>query len=234
MFRHDDGPPQSTLGLRIIPGQVSPELLFAPKDWGSSALLDALLVTVVLLPAGTKYKAAPIKGKLEGSSGGILMMDTVGPTFLDAFGKAQGIAFEARGKRHFQLAFSGAGKAVAALRDCDAALLKAWGIDRPIVGGAAKPPEPVEGNRARWFASELYPENAIKNKASGTVVARLDIAADGRVAHCTVVAGSGHAALDDHTCVVFRKRARFRPARDVGGKPVAMSVAHTVHWIFNR
>jgi protein TonB len=64
------------------------------------------------------------------------------------------------------------------------------------------------------FSDSDYPAEAQQNGEEGTVRARLDIDASGRVARCTVIRSSGHALLDSATCNILRSRARFAPARD--------------------
>ena len=41
---------------------------------------------------------------------------------------------------------------------------------------------------------------------------------------------SGSAVLDAMTCIVLRQRAKFKPARDVDGKPVHSYYDQRVTW----
>jgi len=54
----------------------------------------------------------------------------------------------------------------------------------------------------------------------GDVGVDLVISKRGRVIHCTVYQSSGHEVLDDATCEIFVKRARFKPAIDADGNPI--------------
>ena len=59
---------------------------------------------------------------------------------------------------------------------------------------------------------------------------RLEIAADGRVASCTITGSSGFAALDQATCALVSKRAKFQPARGSEGQPVAATYTNAIDW----
>lgn len=55
----------------------------------------------------------------------------------------------------------------------------------------------------------------------GAVYARLRVEANGRVSQCDVMRSFGNKNIDDWTCSLLRSRARFQPARDSEGRPVA-------------
>jgi protein TonB len=78
--------------------------------------------------------------------------------------------------------------------------------------------------RARLIRGRIddddYPRDAYRERAGGTVTARLAIGADGRVTDCTVTRSSGRAELDETTCRLIRQRFRYAPARDAAGKAV--------------
>jgi protein TonB len=64
-----------------------------------------------------------------------------------------------------------------------------------------------------------YPPEAMKNGSEGDVVADLTISPEGRVSACKVIQSSGHQVLNDATCDLLIKRARFKPATDANGRP---------------
>jgi protein TonB len=74
------------------------------------------------------------------------------------------------------------------------------------------------------FSGDDYPAAAQVRGEEGDVRARLDVDTRGRVSRCTIVQSSGSESLDDATCRILEERARFAPARDAGGNPVADSV----------
>ena len=85
------------------------------------------------------------------------------------------------------------------------------------------------GNPARWITSDDYPDGAYFGEQEGTTGFRLDVAADGRASACTITASSGNAALDNTTCALVMRRARFNPAIQ-DGKPVPGTYANRVRW----
>lgn len=92
----------------------------------------------------------------------------------------------------------------------------------------------VSGNRAGWITAEDYPSAAIRAEEEGTVTISVRIGADGRVGACMVTGSSGHAALDGATCRLYQRRARFTPARDDAGTPVASTYVDRVRWELPR
>jgi len=88
----------------------------------------------------------------------------------------------------------------------------------------ASPPEAPRSDLRTLFSGDDYPVEAQRNGEEGTVQARLAIGIDGRVARCTIIRSSGYASLDDATCNILQKRARFTPARDNSFAPVGDTV----------
>ena len=70
------------------------------------------------------------------------------------------------------------------------------------------------------FHADDYPMEARRNLWTGAVIADLKINEHGTVDECTIVESSGHKLLDDTTCSILVKRARFKPARDKDGNAV--------------
>lgn len=91
------------------------------------------------------------------------------------------------------------------------------------------PPRVVEPARARaslagLITTEDYPPSALRNEEQGTVRVRLSVDTSGRVTGCTVSQSSGHSSLDQTTCRLLQRRARFTPARDNTGQPIADTI----------
>ena len=99
------------------------------------------------------------------------------------------------------------------------------------------PPVRVEPARARsdlrtFFSDTDYPPSAVRNEEQGTVRVTLSVGTDGRVTNCTVTASSGSSALDQATCNIMRRRARFTPARDSSGNPTTDTItAPPIRWV---
>jgi len=79
---------------------------------------------------------------------------------------------------------------------------------------------------AQWIGGGPTDADNRRGRYQGTVAVQVTVEADGRVSRCATVRGSGNAGLDEMTCRLVRERARFTPALDARGRPVA-SQAHT-------
>jgi TonB family protein len=66
-----------------------------------------------------------------------------------------------------------------------------------------------------------YPADASSAGERGAVRFELGVDPDGRATECRLRVTSGSASLDGATCRLMRERARFTPARDAAGRPVA-------------
>ena len=82
--------------------------------------------------------------------------------------------------------------------------------------GGAKPLH-VEG----WFTADDYPDKAALWHQQGYVNVSFTIGTDGRMTNCQVTRSSSYPLLDAVPCKVLTKRARFAPAKDSAGAPVA-------------
>jgi protein TonB len=96
----------------------------------------------------------------------------------------------------------------------------------PRVSQAAR----AKGNLVSLFSTDDYPQSAIRNEEQGTTAVKLTIGPDGRVADCSITASSGSSALDNATCSILRRRARFSPAKDQAGNPISDSYSQRIRW----
>lgn len=97
----------------------------------------------------------------------------------------------------------------------------------PRVSQAAK----AKGNLPALFSTDDYPPSAIRSEEQGTTAVRLSIGADGRVSDCSVTSSSGSSSLDNATCSILRRRARFTPAKDQNGQPTSDSTSTRIKWV---
>ena len=89
--------------------------------------------------------------------------------------------------------------------------------------GGLSPQEDAQrrtGDVRTVFSADDYPVSAAQNGEEGTVQAKLTIDDEGRVSGCSIVRSSGHRSLDDATCSILSRRARFRPTRDSYGRAI--------------
>ncbi|MBX9925607.1 MAG: energy transducer TonB, partial [Hyphomicrobiaceae bacterium] len=96
----------------------------------------------------------------------------------------------------------------------------------PSRATGAKP----KGNPGRWATNDDYPARAQREEREGTAGFRVTIGPDGRVTGCDITASSGHADLDQETCKLVTRRARFDPALDRDGNPTTGSYSNRVRW----
>ncbi|PKP90184.1 MAG: hypothetical protein CVT77_15750 [Alphaproteobacteria bacterium HGW-Alphaproteobacteria-16] len=83
---------------------------------------------------------------------------------------------------------------------------------------------------ATWVTADDYPTAARRNDEQGAVGVALTIDRRGRVAICTVTSPSGSNLLDDQTCALMYKRAKYSPARDAAGAPVPSTTRLRFRW----
>ena len=109
-------------------------------------------------------------------------------------------------------------------------------VDPPAQPAAASKASGVlaRGNRNDWISTDDYPPSALRAEEEGVVGISMRIGTDGRVESCTVTAPSGHASLDQATCRLYQRRARFTPARDDAGTPVAATFTDRIRWQLPR
>jgi len=94
---------------------------------------------------------------------------------------------------------------------------------------AATPPTPKEPP-GRWVTNDDYPPNAAENGLYGTVHFTLVIDANGKPESCHITWTSGFAKLDQYSCAIFLKRAKFDPARDGNGQPMRATYSNKFMW----
>ena len=89
---------------------------------------------------------------------------------------------------------------------------------------------PPVRRQARWLGGG--PTNADNRRGlyQGTVNVQVSVGQNGRVSSCAPVRGSGNPGLDALTCRLVRQRARFAPALDAQGRPVASQAYATFVW----
>lgn len=101
------------------------------------------------------------------------------------------------------------------------------------------PPPPPKGptvtaqpksNPASWATDADYPSRALRANEQGTTGFRVTIGPDGRVTDCQVTSSSGSQELDQTTCTLVTRRARFKPAM-MDGQPTSGSYSNRIRWV---
>lgn len=83
---------------------------------------------------------------------------------------------------------------------------------------------------SRWVTDSDYKGRWALENMSGTARFRLEIADNGRVSDCRITKSTGYEALDQATCQLIAKRARFKPAKDEQGNATAGSYSSAIRW----
>jgi protein TonB len=99
-------------------------------------------------------------------------------------------------------------------------------------GANAAIPQPARpiGKPTEWVTADDYPRPALRAAVGGSVNFTLKIDADGKVSDCTVTESSGNQSLDDATCALMLARARFLPASNTDGQPIAGTFHSRLSW----
>ncbi len=106
----------------------------------------------------------------------------------------------------------------------------------PIGGAPVTPalPDPIaaspSNNPGRWITDSDYRSVWIRQDMSGVAGFAVTIDAKGRVSDCTITRSTGHAALDNATCKLVERRARFHAAKDSYGNAIAGTFSSSVNW----
>ena len=93
---------------------------------------------------------------------------------------------------------------------------------------AGQPTAPTPaGSPGTWIHPEDYPDGPL----SGATSIMLTVGPDGLPGQCKVTHSSGSDVLDQKTCDLIMARAKFNPATDEHGHPVAGSYHTKVVWM---
>ena len=162
--------------------------------------------------------------------------------FLGALRDGETLDVLVAGELHASVPLAGSGAALDRLSDCVANAYD--GPVRPRVAPPPAapplpmaPPKPVSApsgarpatpiGQGRWIGTADYPAD---KTIEGRVRFRVSVDTIGRPAQCEVTQSSGNPWLDDHTCELVLRRARFDPALDGDGNPVDGSYSTMVIW----
>ena len=81
-----------------------------------------------------------------------------------------------------------------------------------------------------WITDSDYRTSWINREMTGIAGFKVTVGTDGRGENCAITQSTGHTALDEATCRLIERRARFEPARNAQGEKVRGSFANKVAW----
>ena len=122
------------------------------------------------------------------------------------------------------------GRTMAAMRQCTDTLVKSWGLDPAIQATRRLPPVAI-GNPTRWITSSDYPDTALLRGRGSVIQFRLMVDETGKVTGCHLQRATAETEFQRITCERITARARFRPALDAAGRPVASYFVSSVRFI---
>lgn len=82
-----------------------------------------------------------------------------------------------------------------------------------------------------WVRSSDYPKEAKKIRAVGTVNFVVKVSQDGLPIACVIVKSSGNILLDNATCSLVMKRAKFNPPKNIQGNYEEGYFPSGVNWV---
>lgn len=95
-------------------------------------------------------------------------------------------------------------------------------------------PAVPRGNPGIWIGSYDYPPLALVDNATGKVSFSVTVGIDGRATTCVITETTASQILNEATCYLVKRRARFQPATDVNGRVVTSTYTNSVRWDLPR
>ncbi|MEQ8411987.1 MAG: energy transducer TonB [Erythrobacter sp.] len=100
----------------------------------------------------------------------------------------------------------------------------------PAGTAPAHPPRLHDPAALAAVMGAYYPSRALREGIEGDVGFRALVDAEGRATQCQVANSSGHALLDEATCKLIARSARFEPARGAAGEALPGEYSGTLQW----
>lgn len=108
------------------------------------------------------------------------------------------------------------------------------GIPKPIPSATTPSFAPVDvkprNDPGAWVTTNDYRSSWINREMVGTAGFKVQVGTNGRAESCLITKSSGYGALDQATCDLISKRARFEPAKNSKGEKVSGTYASSVRW----
>lgn len=176
-------------------------------------------MTVTLEPGGSVL-ADGYFGPGEQAGSREILVRIPDQTFLSRFPQAQALAIS-----HARFGLSrtyvrSAAAVPAALRACEDRRMREWGIDPAAWWALRSRPIPITPLN-ELLQARGYPRNGVIFRVQGDVVLRLAVGLDGRVSECEGLNRRVDPAFNVLGCDALKRKARFQPATDQQGRPVA-------------
>ena len=185
-------------------------------------------IKVTLEPGGPVSATAYVGFDPEHPLQRVVSITVEDQTFLDRLAHAASITLEGKRVDQRRVIIRSAGAAVQALRRCEDAKMRSWGID-PVAWRALRSP-PVQ-TAEPVITHKDYPTDRVARGSSGKVVVRMTVSGDGAVKDCVSLLPRSGPTFVRAVCRAFTKRARFAPAQDSAGRPVEAPYVAYVNFV---
>lgn len=121
-----------------------------------------------------------------------------------------------------------------AMRTCTRELVTRWGLDAQVQDTLSRRPTPIRQVDWARRTMDAYPRDMIRQNKSGRVPIRLLVGADGKPTNCVAAKGFADPAFETAACSGSMRYARFEPALDASGQPVASYFITTIIYQLGR
>lgn len=139
--------------------------------------------------------------------------------FMAKLANASTLEISGGGIRPARITLKSAAAAVQALRNCEDAKMRQWGVDAGAWNALKAKPMPLKPIQELFSAND-YPDAALDYSVQGDAIIRLDVGSDGTVRSCKSVNPAKYRGFEYASCNMLR-RARFQPALDAADHPVS-------------
>lgn len=214
------------LALVLVPGRETSQLILNSPYDGKEKIRQADLV-ITTGPDSPPITAFAMSGSVK--HGARLLQASIAADDLARIESAKSLVFKHRGQT-LHLATNGMKKPLAMALTCEDDLLRTWGSD-PVAFRSIAVRAKATQSPATWVMHTDYPNESMRAGETGTVGVRLSIAADGQVTECKVITSSTFPRLDQQTCAMLRKRARYEPAQQADGTKIPSMSFMRFRWM---
>jgi TonB family protein len=143
------------------------------------------------------------------------------------------LQIEANGAPSIRLEMEDFGAAFQASSQCLDELLTHWGIDVAQHRTLSRPVIP-QGSQRQWIRPSDYPSRMLRRGEQAIVDFRLNVDTDGQVSGCHIQRSTQPVGFEEVVCDLLTRRARFEPALDSEGNPIASYYISTITFTFGR
>lgn len=138
------------------------------------------------------------------------------------------LSIDAEAEGRFQFALTGIERARPALNACLDQLRAMYNVTKADLAPIATEPQ---ATIRKFFRTNDYPLKALDKKQSGTVGLLLWVEPTGLVSKCEVIEPTAARVLEEKSCSVLQRRARFIPAKNAAGLAIRAPVTTRINWL---